>query len=70
MNVATLDTGCADFNSMKSAIGRYGYESVVNRDPKVTSRAGKLLLPGASAAQATMGRLRDRDLTDLIRACT
>lgn len=26
MNVVILDTGCANLNSVKSAIGRHGYE--------------------------------------------
>lgn len=34
MNVVILDTGCANLNSVKSAIGRHGYEPVVSRDPK------------------------------------
>ncbi len=33
MNVVILDTGCANLNSVKSAIGRHGYEPVVSRDP-------------------------------------
>ena len=39
MNVVILDTGCANLNSVKSAIGRHGYEPVVSRDPEVVLRA-------------------------------
>ncbi len=46
MNVVILDTGCANLNSVKSAIGRHGYEPVVSRDPEVVLRADKLFLPG------------------------
>ena len=37
MNVVILDTGCANLNSVKSAIGRHGYEPVVSRDPEAVS---------------------------------
>lgn len=42
MNVVILDTGCANLNSVKSAIARHGYEPVVSRDPDVVLRADKL----------------------------
>ncbi len=32
MNVVILDTGCANLNSVKSAISRHGYDPVVSRD--------------------------------------
>ena len=44
MNVVILDTGCANLNSVKSAIARHGYEPVVSRDPDVVLRADKLFL--------------------------
>ena len=59
MNVVILDTGCANLNSVKSAIGRHGYEPVVSRDPEVVLRADKLFLPGVGTAQAAMDQLRD-----------
>ncbi|KEP73350.1 imidazole glycerol phosphate synthase, partial [Microbacterium sp. SUBG005] len=54
MNVVILDTGCANLNSVKSAIARHGYEPVVSRDPDVVLRADKLFLPGVGTAQAAM----------------
>ncbi len=48
MNVVILDTGCANLNSVKSAIGRHGYEPVVSRDPEVVLRADKLFLPASA----------------------
>jgi imidazole glycerol phosphate synthase glutamine amidotransferase subunit len=70
MNVVILDTGCANLNSVKSAIGRHGYEPVVSRDPDVVLRADKLFLPGVGTAQAAMDQMRERELIDLIKACT
>lgn len=70
MNVVILDTGCANLNSVKSAVSRHGYDPVVSRDPDVVLRADKLFLPGVGTAQAAMDQLRERELIDLIKACT
>jgi glutamine amidotransferase len=51
MNVVILDTGCANLNSVKSAISRHGYEPLVSRDPDVVLRADKLFLPGVGTAR-------------------
>jgi imidazole glycerol-phosphate synthase subunit HisH len=70
MNVVILDTGCANLNSVKAAIIRHGYEPVVSRDPDVVLRADKLFLPGVGTAQAAMDQIHERELVDLIKACT
>jgi len=70
MNVVILDTGCANLNSVKSAVSRHGYEPMVSRDPDVVLRADKLFLPGVGTAQAAMDQLRERELIELIKACT
>ncbi len=70
MNVVILDTGCANLSSVKWAIERLGYTPSVSRDPDVVLRADKLLLPGVGTAQAAMNQLQERDLIELIKACT
>ena len=70
MNVVILDTGCANLNSVQSAIMRHGYEPLVSRDPDVVLRADKLFLPGVGTAQAAMDQIHERELVDLIKACT
>ncbi|QOV62475.1 imidazole glycerol phosphate synthase subunit HisH [Kosakonia pseudosacchari] len=70
MNVVILDTGCANLNSVKSAVSRHGYEPQVSRDPDVVLRADKLFLPGVGTAQAAMDQLRERELIELVKACT
>ncbi|KNC91489.1 imidazole glycerol phosphate synthase subunit HisH [Trabulsiella odontotermitis] len=57
-------------NSVKSAISRHGYEPVVSRVPEIVLRADKLFLPGVGTAQAAMDQLRERELIELIKACT
>lgn len=47
MNVVILDTGCANLNSVKSAIARHGYDPLVSRDPDVVLRASKLFYPAS-----------------------
>ena len=70
MNVVILDTGCANLSSVNYAVQRLGYTPVVSRDADVVLRADKLFLPGVGTAQAAMEQLEQRDLIDLIKACT
>ncbi|MCT4702600.1 imidazole glycerol phosphate synthase subunit HisH [Enterobacteriaceae bacterium H20N1] len=70
MNVVILDTGCANLLSVKSSIKRLGYDPVVSRDADVVLRADKLFLPGVGTAQAAMDQIRERNLIELIQACT
>ncbi|AHG21867.1 imidazole glycerol phosphate synthase [Chania multitudinisentens RB-25] len=70
MNVVILDTGCANLSSVTYAVQRLGYRPQVSRDPKIVLRADKLFLPGVGTAQAAMEQLAQRELIDLIKACT
>lgn len=70
MNVVILDTGCANLHSVKSAVARHGYEPIVSRDPEVVLHADKLFLPGVGTAQAAMDQLREREIIELVKACT
>ena len=70
MNVVILDTGCANLSSVKWAIERLGYTPAVSRDPDVVLRADKLFLPGVGTARAAMDQLQERDLIELVKACT
>lgn len=70
MKVVILDTGCANLSSVKWAIDRLGYKVDVSRDPDLVLRADKLFLPGVGTAQAAMAQLEERDLIELVKACT
>lgn len=70
MNVVILDTGCANLSSVKWAVERLGYTPQVSRDPDVVLLADKLFLPGVGTAQAAMDQLSERNLIELIKACT
>ena len=70
MKVVILDTGCANLSSVKWAIERLGYTPAVSRDPDVVLRADKLFLPGVGTARAAMDQLQERELIELVKACT
>ncbi|WON78139.1 imidazole glycerol phosphate synthase subunit HisH [Serratia sp. UGAL515B_01] len=70
MNVVILDTGCANLASVTYAVQRLGYRPEVSRAPEIVLRADKLFLPGVGTAQAAMAQLEQRELIDLIKACT
>ncbi|HEY0210032.1 imidazole glycerol phosphate synthase subunit HisH [Acerihabitans sp.] len=70
MNVVILDTGCANLFSVTAAVRRLGYQPVVSRDTDIVLHADKLFLPGVGTARAAMDQLRDRNLIDLVKACT
>lgn len=70
MSVVILDTGCANLASVKWAIERQGYQPKISRDPDTVVHASKLFLPGVGTARAVMDQLRERELVELIKACT
>ena len=70
MDIVILDTGCANLSSVKWAVQRLGYEPQVSREADIVLNADKLFLPGVGTAQAAMDQLRERELIDLIKACT
>ncbi|MFP1917896.1 imidazole glycerol phosphate synthase subunit HisH [Lonsdalea quercina] len=70
MDVVILDTGCANLSSVAYAVKRLGYDPVISRESDVVLHADKLFLPGVGTAQAAMNQLKERDLIDLIKACT
>ncbi|MEM6160928.1 imidazole glycerol phosphate synthase subunit HisH [Erwinia sp. P6884] len=70
MDVVILDTGCANLSSVKWAVQRLGYDPVVSRESEIVLQADKLFLPGVGTARAAMDQLAERELIELIRACT
>ncbi|VTP61340.1 Imidazole glycerol phosphate synthase subunit HisH [Serratia rubidaea] len=70
MNVVILDTGCANLSSVNYAVRRLGYQPAVSRDPEIVLRADKLFLPGVGTAKAAMEQLAQRELIELVKACT
>lgn len=70
MNVVIVDTGCANLASVKWALERMDYRPQISRCPEQIFRADKLLLPGVGTARAAMEQLQQRQLVEVIKACT
>ena len=64
--LAIIDSGGANIASLRFAIDRLGYESVLTTDSLVIRNATHVILPGVGAAADCMGRLERADLVDTI----
>ncbi len=70
MNVVT-DTDCANLKPSVNAVALHGYTSpVVSRAAEIVVYALTNSSPGVGTAQAAMDQLRERELIDLLKACT
>ena len=67
MKIVIIDTGCANLLSVKFAIERLGYETIISFDRDVILKADKLLLPGVGSAAVAMNNLSKNNLIDIIR---
>lgn len=70
MKIIILDTGCANLASLKYALERLGYHPIISLNPAVILNSDKLFLPGVGSASAAMQKLEERNLIELIKACT
>ena len=66
--VTIIDTGCANFSSVRFALARLGIEAQISADESVIRQADKLILPGVGTAVAAMQKLNDRHLPELVRS--
>lgn len=66
--VTIIDTGCANFSSVRFALARLGIEAQISADKSVIRQADKLILPGVGTAVAAMQKLNDRHLPELVRS--
>ena len=55
-------TGAANLASVGAMCERAGVKSIVSSDPDQIAEAGQVLLPGAGAFGAAMGRLKEKKL--------
>ena len=68
--ITIIDTGCANFTSVKSALDRLEANSRISSDLDDIRNADKLILPGVGTAKAAMSKLRERNLTEIIQNST
>lgn len=67
MDVAIVDTGCANLGSVKFAFDRLGADSVITQDPDRIYGAPRVILPGVGSAGYAMDRLRERELIPVVQ---
>lgn len=65
--IAIIDYGVGNLFSLCSSLKRIGAEAVVTADPRLISRADKLILPGVGAFADAAEKLRDTGLGDLVK---
>ncbi|QCI20844.1 imidazole glycerol phosphate synthase subunit HisH [Buchnera aphidicola (Hyperomyzus lactucae)] len=67
MDLVILDTGCANLKSIKVAIKKLGYNSIITTEPSVILKCKKMFLPGVGTASAVMSILSERKLINIIK---
>ncbi|CAL4319235.1 Imidazole glycerol phosphate synthase subunit HisH [Buchnera aphidicola (Protaphis terricola)] len=67
MKIVILNTKCSNLTSIKIAIKRLGYHSIITSDPNLVLTAKKIILPGIGTAAAVMKILHQKNLVDIIK---
>lgn len=70
MRAVIVDTGCANFYSLASAIRRLGVDSVISAKETEIRAADRIFLPGVGTARAAMEAVQSRNLVEVIREAT
>ena len=66
--IAIIDSGGANIASVRFALERLGFDSVLTADPAVISAAERVILPGVGAAPVAMAQLARAGLVECIRS--
>ena len=64
--IAIIKYNAGNIKSVKNAIDRLGYESVITDDFETISRAEKVIFPGVGEAKSAMQYLQEKELDELI----
>lgn len=67
MDIVIVDTGCANLTSIKVAIKRLGYNSIITSEPSILLNSKKIFLPGVGTASAVMKVLSKKKLINIIK---
>ena len=70
MNIAILNTGCANLTSIQVAIKKLGYTSTVTSDSSVVLKSKKVILPGVGTASTAMKKLNEKNLITTLKQLT
>lgn len=67
MDIVILDTGCANLNSIKIAIKKLGYNSIITNEADIIIKSKKIFLPGVGTAASVMKMLSQKKLINIIK---
>ncbi|AEO08466.1 imidazole glycerol phosphate synthase subunit HisH [Buchnera aphidicola str. Ak (Acyrthosiphon kondoi)] len=67
MDIVIVDTGCANLTSIKVAIKKLGYNSIITSEASIISKSKKIFLPGVGTASAVMDLLSKKNIIDVIK---
>ena len=65
--ITIIDYGCGNLLSIKRAIEKIGYSSLVSRDLKELARASHMILPGVGAFGNAISLLKKHKLIEIIK---
>jgi imidazole glycerol-phosphate synthase subunit HisH len=66
--IAIVKYNAGNIKSVRNAVTRLGYESIITDDPEKLISAGKVIFPGVGEASSAMKYLKERGLDITIRA--
>jgi len=64
--IAIIQYNAGNIGSVRNAISRLGYESMITKDPEIIRGADKVIFPGVGEAGSAMSYLRKQGLDELI----
>ncbi len=65
-NITIIDYGAGNLFSVKKAISRLGFESIVTDNPNIIKNADRVIFPGVGQASAAMKQLKEKGIDELI----
>ncbi|MFV0248137.1 MAG: imidazole glycerol phosphate synthase subunit HisH [Tenacibaculum sp.] len=68
--IAILKYNAGNIGSVKNALSRLGYQSVITNNPDTIKQAHKVIFPGVGQAKSAMNYLKERQLDQLIKTLT
>ena len=69
-SIVIVNTGCANLSSVKFAVDRLGFESVITDDHEQIKQADKVILPGVGNAKHAMKNIVEKGLVELLQGLT
>ncbi|MET2984994.1 imidazole glycerol phosphate synthase subunit HisH [Aureibaculum conchae] len=66
MSIVIIDYGAGNIQSIKFAIQRLGFESILSHDAQIIKNADKVIFPGVGEASSAMEKLRATGLDKVI----